>query len=68
MSIVQSLKKLTDPIRARDEAAELKRDRELPKSEVPGDPPRFRCRVCDMVAPEGGYCSACLADTMVPLK
>lgn len=68
MSIVQSLKKLTDPIRARDEAAELKRQQEQPKRETPGDPPRYRCRVCATEGTDGGYCPVCLADTMLPVK
>ena len=65
MSIIQSLKKLTDPIRAREEAAALERLREQPKDAVPSDPPRYRCRICAAVASDGSYCPTCLADTMV---
>jgi hypothetical protein len=65
MAIVQSLKKLVDPIRARDEASELKRQREQPKREVAGDPPRYRCRICKAASTDGSYCPSCLAETMV---
>lgn len=68
MAIVESLKKLVDPIRARDEAAELKRRREQPAREQAGDPPRYCCRICGTTSTDGGYCPSCLADTMVLMK
>jgi rubrerythrin len=68
MSIVQSLKKLVDPIRARDEAHELEKLREQPKRENAGDPPHYRCRICEAISTDAGYCPNCLADTMVLVK
>lgn len=67
VSIVQSLKKLVDPERARQEAAQLKKERELPRREVAGDPPTYRCRICHATSTERAYCPTCLADTMVPV-
>ncbi len=68
MSIIQSLKKLTDPIRARDEAAEVKRQQEQPIRASPAEPPLYRCRVCGTEGCDSGYCPVCLADTMVPIR
>ena len=68
MSIAQSLKKLTDPIRAREEEAALKRLREQPKDAVSGEPPRYRRRICNNLASDGSYCPTCLADTMILVK
>jgi len=67
VSIVQSLKKIVDPERARQEAAQLKKERELPRREVAGDPPKYCCRICQTTSTDRSYCPACLADTMVPL-
>lgn len=67
VSIVQSLKKLVDPERARQEAAQLERERELPRREAAGDPPTYRCRICQATSNDRSYCPACLADTMVPV-
>jgi hypothetical protein len=67
VSIVQSLKKLVDPERARQEAAQFKRERELPRREAAGDPPTYCCRICQTTSTDRSYCPACLADTMVPL-
>ncbi len=67
MAIVQSLKKLVDPVRARDEAAELRRARQVPRREAAGDPPTYRCRVCQTTSTERSYCPVCLADTMAPI-
>jgi hypothetical protein len=66
MSIVYTLKKAVDPITARAEEAERTRKREEPRREAEGDPPVFRCRVCEREAPERSYCPVCLADTMEP--
>ena len=67
MSIVESLKKLVDPVEAREREAELRRQREQPKREESGDPPRFECRICGHVSDERAYCPECLADTMEPI-
>jgi rubrerythrin len=64
MSIVESLRKLVDPVQARHEEEERKSAREQPKREHPADPPRFVCRVCGHEAEEKGFCPSCLADTM----
>jgi rubrerythrin len=64
MSIVESLTKLVDPMVARAREEERKAERDKPKREDAGDPPRFACRVCGHEDIDGGYCPTCLADTM----
>jgi hypothetical protein len=64
MGIVESLQKLVDPVQAKAVEEERKREREQPKREAAGDPPRFVCRVCGHEDVQGGYCPTCLADTM----
>ncbi len=64
MSIISTLNKLVDPIQARREEEDRKRQREQPKREHAGDPPRFACRVCGHVGDDKSYCPECLADTM----
>jgi hypothetical protein len=64
MSIVESLLRIVDPVGAQQREEERKVAREQPKREHPGDPPRFVCRVCALEDAQGGYCPACLADTM----
>ena len=65
MSIIQSLKKLVDPIRARMEEADWKARIEETVEEHAGDPPTFVCRNCGYQDEQGVYCPKCLADTMV---
>jgi hypothetical protein len=67
MSIVESLVKLVDPTQAAAREEERKVAREQPKRATPGDPPRFRCRVCGAEDEQSGYCPTCLADTMEPV-
>ena len=64
MSIVESLRKLIDPVQAQHREEELENDRELPRRAHAGDPPRFSCRICGHVDTQSGYCPTCLADTM----
>lgn len=64
MSIVESLRRLVDPVAARNHQEELRVQREQPIREVDGDPPRYRCRVCEYEGPESSYCPTCLAETM----
>jgi rubrerythrin len=64
MSIIESLRKLTDPVRARAAEEERRVVRELPRRAATGAPPHFRCRVCGQEEEQGGYCPRCLADTM----
>jgi hypothetical protein len=64
MSIVESLRKLVDPVEAQRREEELKNERELPRRAQAGDPPRFVCRICGHVDTQSGYCPTCLADTM----
>jgi rubrerythrin len=64
MSIVESLRKLVDPVQARHDEEERRTAREQPKREHAGDPPRFVCRVCGFEDTEKGFCPTCLADTM----
>jgi rubrerythrin len=68
MSIVESLKKLVDPVQVRQEEEERRRQREQPKREHAGDPPRFACRICGHESADKAYCPDCLADTMEPLR
>ena len=64
MSIVESLKKIVDPVEARRREEELLAEREQPKRNDDGDPPHFKCRVCGLEDLESSYCPSCLADTM----
>jgi hypothetical protein len=67
MSIVESLKRLVDPVQARKEEAERKAAREQPVREAEG-PPAFRCRVCGQLGRDAMFCSECLAATMQPVR
>ena len=67
MSIVHTLRKIVDPIKARQEEQERKAARELPLRSNEGAPPRFVCRVCGRQDIQKAYCPDCLADTMKPL-
>jgi len=64
MSIIESLRKLIDPVEAQHREEELKTEGELPRRAHAADPPRFCCRICGHVDTQGGYCPTCLADTM----
>ncbi|HWO10439.1 MAG TPA: hypothetical protein VNN80_13195 [Polyangiaceae bacterium] len=64
MSIVESLLRLVDPVAAQNREEQRRTERELPRREHDGDPPRFACRVCALVDTQGAYCPTCLADTM----
>ena len=68
MSIVESLIRLTDPVQARELEEERRKQRELPKRDHDGDPPRFACRICGHESEDKAYCPECLADTMEPLR
>ncbi|MBI5481203.1 MAG: hypothetical protein HY906_20260 [Deltaproteobacteria bacterium] len=67
MSIIDTFKKVVDPIAARQEEAERQARREQPVREAEGDPPLFRCRVCGTESADRTYCPECLADTMEPV-
>jgi hypothetical protein len=64
MSIVESLRKLVDPVEAQNREEEAEADSKLPRRAGAADPPRFTCRICGFVDTQGGYCPTCLADTM----
>jgi Smr domain len=66
VSIIESLKKLVDPIAARETAAEQIRLREKNGPAEAGPPPTFECRVCGHLGPEPDFCPDCLAQTMRP--
>jgi rubrerythrin len=68
VSIIESLKRIVDPVQARQEAEELRKQREQPKRDHAGDPPRFACRICGHESDDKSYCPECLADTMEPLR
>jgi rubrerythrin len=67
MSIVESLRKIVDPLAAKQRDEELRSEREQPKREASGDPPHFACRVCGLEDEHGDYCPSCLAQTMEKL-
>jgi rubrerythrin len=75
VSIVESLRKLVDPVQAKAEEQERKRAREQPLREAeggrpqdePASPPLARCRVCGREDSAPRFCPECLAETMVPL-
>jgi hypothetical protein len=67
MSIVESLKRLVDPVQARREEAERKSAREQPIREAETRPPAFRCRVCGQLGRDAMFCADCLAATMEPI-
>ncbi len=64
MSIIESLRKLVDPVQLRQEQEERKALRETPVKETAGAPPVFVCRVCGHTDIQDAYCPVCLADTM----
>jgi rubrerythrin len=64
VSIVESLRRLVDPVEARNQQEQRRSEREQPIREADGDPPNYRCRVCDYEGPEPSYCPSCLAETM----
>jgi rubrerythrin len=66
MSIIESLKKLVDPVAAREDAAELERLRQKDGRSEAGPPPTFECRVCGYLGPQPDFCPECLAQTMRP--
>jgi rubrerythrin len=66
VSIVESLKRIVDPVEARAREEELRVQREQPKRERDGDPPSFVCRVCGHEGTEPDFCPSCLAETMIP--
>jgi hypothetical protein len=68
MSIIQSLKRLFDPIEYRREHQELKRKTQVRRSEgQPDRPPpaqgHWQCRLCGERG-DSQYCLHCLAETM----
>jgi hypothetical protein len=65
VSIVESLRRLVDPVEARARQEELRIQREQPIREADGDPPSYACRVCSYRGAEPDYCPTCLAETMV---
>ncbi len=75
MSILESLRRLIDPISHREEQAERRKAREQPEYRFSGDPPRtgasdsertdmFICSACGHRAADRTFCPTCLADTM----
>lgn len=66
MSIIQSLKRLFDPIEYRRERQELRNKAEArhDDGQPDGPPPELRrCRLCAYEG-EGPFCLRCLAETM----
>jgi rubrerythrin len=67
VSIVESLIRLVDPVQAQAREEDRRIQREQPKREAAGDPPRYRCRICGLEDEASIYCPMCLADTMRPI-
>ena len=73
MSIIQSLKRLFDPVEYRQEQLELKRKAETRESEgdpdkpPPPPPEPWRCRLCGWEG-QPPFCMSCLAETMERVK
>jgi hypothetical protein len=63
MSILDSLRRLVDPIAHRRIMEDRRRQREAREVKSPADPPLRRCRVCAWEG-AGKYCLRCLAETM----
>jgi rubrerythrin len=67
MSIVESLKRLVDPVQVQREEAQRQSEREQPLREAEGDPPLYACRVCGYQGTDAMFCPDCLAGTMEPV-
>jgi hypothetical protein len=69
MSIIESLKRLFDPIEYRQQKEELRRKTQAARPVESPDlpPPKPKLKVCRICAYEGTdeYCPHCLAGTMV---
>lgn len=69
VSIVETLKKVVDPLAARNREEELKKDREQPERDDAGGPkPAHACRVCGYEGSDPVFCPECLAGTMRPAR
>jgi rubrerythrin len=67
MSIVESLKKLVDPVAARVAEEQRRKQREQPTRDDAGPPPaNYACRICGYRGSEPEFCPTCLAGTMRP--
>lgn len=65
MSIIQTLKKLVDPEKAREEQLDREaRQTEVSQPRAADTPPLYQCSVCGLEDARGTYCPDCLADTM----
>jgi rubrerythrin len=56
------------PAKIEQRLREQQADVRVKSQDADGDPPTFRCRVCDLEAAEPSYCPSCLADTMVRMR
>jgi rubrerythrin len=68
MSIIESLRRLIDPVAVKLDEEDRKRLREEKGPAAQGDQPPFLCRMCGYTGKEPTFCPKCLADTMQPLK
>lgn len=66
MSIIESLRRLVNPVEVQKEDGErlVLRDRTPRRVNVDADPPTFACRLCGWTADEPRFCRECLAETM----
>lgn len=81
MSILDSLRRLVDPVEHRKQEAEKRRKREaippevnpdevdvkLPEARAAAEPSPLSCSVCGHEG-KGAFCPVCLAETMKPRK
>jgi rubrerythrin len=68
VSLIETFKKIVDPVQAREREEELRKEREQPKRDQSSDPPRYVCRICGHASDDKSYCPECLADTMRPVR
>jgi hypothetical protein len=76
VSIVDSLRRLVDPVAAREHAARMERLRKPPRDDAQGGSrggagknatgKAYECRVCGLVGTAPDFCPECLAQTMRP--
>jgi hypothetical protein len=63
--IVRSLERLFEPPATIEEDGRQREQDLQPTRKKDGDPPTYRCRVCQLESADRAYCPDCLADTMV---
>jgi hypothetical protein len=67
MSVMFAFERLFDRPAQIEMAAREHRKELEGEPEREGEPPLYRCRICELEAPMRHYCPTCLADTMKPI-